>query len=493
MNVHFSLSVSLSENTRCDCREQLQMPLRYIQEHGGAIIYLQQEGRGIGLANKVAAYALQDNGMDTVDANLHLGFPEDARQYGMVPSILQNMGIQSIQLMSNNPRKMRRLRALGVTIDDVIPMVIPKANHYNRKYLETKVIRMNHTDIGTMLQLQPDYATSTHLTSTTIDAAAAAKSPLQFQQLQPQQHVRKNGIMTPLKSTTGITKSQPTTQQNTLQQQQQHSKTWIYEGTTKAAKAVTQALLDDHPHQTGVAAREDGYCFGRQSVEDAIAAVQRGEMVVVVDDENRENEGDFIIPGSKVTPEVMATMIRYSSGVICVALESERMEELDIAPMVKVNQDPKGTAFGISVDAAHGISTGISAKDRAITIQLLADPRTTAKDLVRPGHIFPLRSRAGGTLTRDGHTEASVDLSKLAGLYPCGVLCEIVSEENPVEMARLPELKRFCKKYGYTLTSIVDIAQYRRELLQQQEQQQQTEQQQQIPTTTESSQDIIIT
>lgn len=423
------------------------MALRYIQEHGGAILYLQQEGRGIGLANKVAAYALQDDGMDTVDANLHLGFPEDARQYGMVPSILQNMGIKSIKLMSNNPRKTQRLRALGVTIDDIIPMVVPNANYYNRKYLETKVIRMNHTDIGAMLKLQPEYTTTTP------------------SKTHPLQHVRKNGIMTPHKPTTTTTSNN----KPSLQPQQKQHSTWIYEGTTKAAKAVAQALLDDQPHQTGVAAREDGYCFGKQSVEDAIAAVQRGEMVVVVDDEKRENEGDFIIPASKVTPEVMATMIRYSSGVICVAMESKRMEELDIGPMVQVNQDPKGTAFGVSVDASQGITTGISAKDRAITIQLLANPRATSQDFVRPGHIFPLRSREGGTLNRDGHTEASVDLSKLAGLYPCGVLCEIVSEENPVEMARLPELKRFCKKHGYILTSIVDIAQYRREIEQQQE------------------------
>jgi 3,4-dihydroxy 2-butanone 4-phosphate synthase/GTP cyclohydrolase II len=245
---------------------------------------------------------------------------------------------------------------------------------------------------------------------------------------------------------------------------------WIYEGATKAAKAVAQALLDEQEaaaasqQQTGVSAREDGYCFGKQSVEDAIAAVQRGEMVVVVDDENRENEGDFIIPASKVTPEVMATMVRFSSGVICVAMEAQRMEELEIHQMVSVNQDPKGTAFGVSVDAKHGITTGISATDRAITIQLLANPKATSTDFARPGHIFPLRAREGGTLKRDGHTEASVDLSKLAGLYPCGVLCEIVSEENPVEMARLPELKRFCKKHAYILTSIVDIAQYRREM-----------------------------
>jgi len=140
---------------RCDCKEQLQMSLKYIQEHGGAVIYLQQEGRGIGLANKVAAYALQDSGMDTVDANTHLGFPEDSRQYGVVPGILRDMGIDSIQLMTNNPYKVDRLRKLGVKVEGTIPMVVNSPTAHNRRYLETKVERMNHTDIGAILQNPP--------------------------------------------------------------------------------------------------------------------------------------------------------------------------------------------------------------------------------------------------------------------------------------------------------------------------------------------------
>merc|ERR1719384_1180216 len=133
--------------------------------------------------------------------------------------------------------------------------------------------------------------------------------------------------------------------------------------------------------------------------------------------------------------------------------------------MVTNNEDPKNTAFSVTVDAcsAHGITTGISASDRTKTLNLLASDTSVADDFCRPGHIFPLRAKDGGVLTRDGHTEAAVDLSRLAGRHPSGVLCEIVSEENPSEMARLPELKRFCKRYGYVLTSIVDIAQYRRE------------------------------
>merc|ERR1712071_11670 len=146
-------------------------------------------------------------------------------------------------------------------------------------------------------------------------------------------------------------------------------------------------------------------------------------------------------------------------------MEGKRMDELKLPAMVTNNEDPKGTAFSVSVDATseHGITTGISAIDRATTIRLLGDPQRSATDFHRPGHIFPLRSKANGVLARDGHTEASVDLSRLAGCNPVGVLCEIVSEENPVEMSRLPELKRFCKKHGFVITSIVDIAQYRRD------------------------------
>jgi 3,4-dihydroxy 2-butanone 4-phosphate synthase/GTP cyclohydrolase II len=191
----------------------------------------------------------------------------------------------------------------------------------------------------------------------------------------------------------------------------------------------------------------------------------------------------------------MAMIVRYSSGVICIAMEGKRMDQLKLPAMVTNNEDPKSTAFSVSVDAtekhgkcffcpslkranyvpsitAHlvsnespslGITTGISAGDRAKTVNLLADPNAKALDFARPGHIFPLRAREGGVLARDGHTEAAVDLSALAGRSPSGILCEIVSEENPVEMARLPELKRFCKKHGFVLTSIVDIAQYRRD------------------------------
>merc|ERR1719223_1444591 len=240
----------------------------------------------------------------------------------------------------------------------------------------------------------------------------------------------------------------------------------INDGEEMAANAVVMALFDDDDEaDEGVTANDDGYCFGRQSVEDAIAAVGRGEIVVVVDDMDRENEGDFIMAADLCTPETMATIIRYSSGVICIGMEGERMDELKLPAMVVDSEDPKETAFSVTVDATskHGITTGISAGDRSKTLNLLASKDSTALDFCRPGHIFPLRAREGGVLSRDGHTEAAVDFSRLAGRHPSGVLCEIVSEENPSEMARLPELKRFCKKHGFVLTSIVDLAQYRKD------------------------------
>lgn len=416
---------------RCDCKEQLKLGLEMIRDNGGAIIYLQQEGRGIGIANKIAAYALQDGGMDTVDANLHLGLPEDARQYGVVPSILEDLNIKSIRLMTNNPRKVKRMRDLGVDVSGTIPVVV-EANEFNRKYIKTKVERMNHKNFGDMLSLDN------------------MKPP-------PNEELLVSSALNEVMlSNVKTGKSQPV------------AETYINDGEELAAAAVTSALYDlnsDSDFQEGVTARSDGYCFGRESVEEAITAMARGEIVVVVDDMDRENEGDFIMAADKATPETIATIVRYSSGVICVGMEGDRMDELKLPAMLTNNEDPKGTAFSVTVDASeeHGITTGISAADRAKTIQLLANAKATATDFCRPGHIFPLRGRKGGVLERDGHTEASIDLSRLAGCSPNGVLCEIVSEENPAEMARLPELKRFCKKHGYVLTSIVDIAQYRRD------------------------------
>jgi 3,4-dihydroxy 2-butanone 4-phosphate synthase/GTP cyclohydrolase II len=414
------LTSEVFRSQRCDCKEQLKMALEYLSKNGGAIIYLQQEGRGIGLANKIAAYALQDSGMDTVDANLHLGFAEDCRQYGVIPAILADLKIGSIKLMTNNPRKVDRLRGLGVDVTDTVPMVIPETNIYNHKYLEAKHDRMNHTNL----------------------------SPL----------FAKNANMMP--------KRIPTSPKKIINEGEEMAANAVHLSLTVDGQSVQEDATVTEETQIGVLANEDGYCFGRKSVQDAIAAVKDGKMVVVVDDMNRENEGDLIMAADACTPKDMATIVRYSSGVICIAMEGKQMDQLKLPAMVINNEDPKSTAFSVSVDATkeHGITTGISAADRAKTVNLLADPNMKAKDFSRPGHIFPLRAREGGVLARDGHTEAAVDLSVLAGRSPSGILCEIVSEENPVEMARLPELKRFCKKHGFVMTSIVDIAQYRRDM-----------------------------
>ena len=195
-------------------------------------------------------------------------------------------------------------------------------------------------------------------------------------------------------------------------------------------------------------------------IEKAIDEIRAGRMVVVVDDEDRENEGDLIFAADKCTPEHITFMVKHCSGIICVPMEAERLEELQLPLMAPNPSDPLGTAFTISVDARDGTSTGISAADRATTVRTLIDPRTRPQDLGRPGHVFPLRYTAGGVLRRAGHTEAAVDLARMAGSYPAGVLCEIVSDDGT--MARLPELLRFAEEHDLSIISIADLIAYRR-------------------------------
>ncbi len=199
------------------------------------------------------------------------------------------------------------------------------------------------------------------------------------------------------------------------------------------------------------------------SIPEAVAAISRGEIVVVVDDEDRENEGDLIMAAEFATAETIAFFVRHTSGVICVPLTGERLDELDIPLMVRdaSNTEAQRTAFTYSVDYRHGTSTGISAGDRAATIRSLIDPATRPGDLARPGHIFPLRYATGGTLKRAGHTEAAVDLARMAGLYPAGVLCEVVNEDG--SMARVPDLVEFCKRHDLLLVSIAELIRYRRQ------------------------------
>jgi 3,4-dihydroxy 2-butanone 4-phosphate synthase / GTP cyclohydrolase II len=195
-------------------------------------------------------------------------------------------------------------------------------------------------------------------------------------------------------------------------------------------------------------------------VEEAIADIEAGRMVIVVDDHDRENEGDIIVAAERVTAEHIGFMVRYGSGIICVPMEGDRLEELQLPLMIAQNEESMGTAFTISVDARDGTTTGISAADRAHTIRTLIDPRSKPHDLARPGHIFPLRYTPGGVLRRAGHTEASVDLARLAGLYPAGVVCEVVNEDGT--MARLDDLERFAKEHELSIISIADLIAYRR-------------------------------
>ena len=195
-------------------------------------------------------------------------------------------------------------------------------------------------------------------------------------------------------------------------------------------------------------------------VEDAIAEIAAGRMVIVVDDADRENEGDLIFAADKVTPELVGFMVRHCSGIICVPLEGERLERLNLPLMAPDNTEAMKTAFTVSVDAVSGTTTGISAADRAATIAALVSDTTQPSDLARPGHIFPLRYTPGGVLRRAGHTEAAVDLARLAGLTPAGVLCELVNEDGT--MARMPDLERFAEEHHLVIISIADLISFRR-------------------------------
>ncbi|MGC8588480.1 MAG: bifunctional 3,4-dihydroxy-2-butanone-4-phosphate synthase/GTP cyclohydrolase II [Hydrogenobaculum sp.] len=197
------------------------------------------------------------------------------------------------------------------------------------------------------------------------------------------------------------------------------------------------------------------------SIEEAIEDIRNGKMLIVVDDPSRENEGDLVMAAEFVTPEAINFMATHGRGLICLTLEGKRCDELSLHPMVSINTDPKGTAFCVSIDAhpKHGTTTGISAFDRAKTIKLAISEDAKPSDFIRPGHVFPIRAKEGGVLERAGHTEASVDLAKLAGLYPAGVICEIMNKDGT--MARLPELQTFAKAFNLKIITIEDLIKYR--------------------------------
>jgi 3,4-dihydroxy 2-butanone 4-phosphate synthase/GTP cyclohydrolase II len=195
-------------------------------------------------------------------------------------------------------------------------------------------------------------------------------------------------------------------------------------------------------------------------IEEVLDELREGRMVIVVDDENRENEGDLVLAAEKVTPEAINFMAKHGRGLICMPCTPERLDELEIPPMVSRNTSLHETGFAVSVGAKYKITTGISARDRAVTIQTILDPMTRPEDLSRPGHVFPLRARKGGVLERAGHTEAAVDLARMAGLYPAGVICEIMKEDGT--MARLPDLEKFAEKFGLKMVTIADLIRFRR-------------------------------
>jgi len=345
---------------RCDCGGQLDLAMRAIAGEGrGVLIYEHQEGRGIGLMAKLRAYALQDGGLDTVDANHALGFTADGRDFALSAAILRQLFVRRVRLLSNNPRKSRALAAAGVEVVEQLACEVPPTPH-SLPYLRAKQERMGH--------------------SLTLGRPGGAPAGPPF-----------------------------------------------------------------------------------ATVEAALAELRAGRMVVVVDDEGRENEGDLTMAAEMVTPEAINFMATHGKGLVCLALTGERLHELDLPAMVSDNTALGGTAFTVSIDAkGHGVTTGISAHDRAHTIRTAIDPRCRPRDLARPGHVFPLRARAGGVLERRGHTEAAVDLARLAGFSPAGVICEIVNDDGT--MARVPDLVQFCRQHGLVMITVAALARHRAEL-----------------------------
>ena len=349
---------------RCDCNDQLQLAMQRIASEGrGLVIYEFQEGRGIGLMAKLRAYALQDTGLDTVEANDQLGFAADYRDFSLPAAILYELGVMQVRLLTNNPRKAHALAAAGIEIVERIPCEAAP-NPHAFAYLRAKKEKMGH-----LLHLHQ----------------------------------------------------------------------------TSAANHAN----DSSPEKHALA-----------SIDEAIRQLRAGRMIVVVDDEDRENEGDLTMAAEMITPESINFMATHGRGLICLAMTGERLDELRLPPMVSDNTALHGTAFTVSIDAnVLGVTTGISARDRAHTIRAATDPKYSAKDFARPGHVFPLRARAGGVLERRGQTEAAVDLARLAGMTPAGVICEIVKDDGT--MARVPDLIAFCEKHKLLMVSVADLVTYR--------------------------------
>ena len=314
------------------------------------MIYEYQEGRGIGLMAKLRAYELQDQGLDTIEANHALGFEADYRDYRLPVAILCDLGIDRVRLLSNNPDKVRALAEVGIGVVEQIPCE-GKPTPYSLGYLKTKKERLGHT-----LTLEPGD-------------------------------------------------------------------------------------------------------FEPATIDQAIREIRAGRMVVVVDDEDRENEGDLTMAAEMITPEAVNFMATQGRGLVCLAMTGDKLDRMQLGPMTPDNGALGGTAFMVSIDArGEDMTTGISAAERARTIRTAVHANSRPEHLARPGHVFPLRARTGGVLERRGHTEAAVDLARLAGFAPAGVICEIVNDDGT--MARVPDLGRFCRKHGLMMITIADLVRY---------------------------------
>jgi len=217
-------------------------------------------------------------------------------------------------------------------------------------------------------------------------------------------------------------------------------------------------MPEHHPATSPADAEQSAGSFS--PIEDAIEEIRRGRMVVVCDDETRENEGDLTMAAQFATPEAINFMAKHGRGLICLSLTAERCDELGLDLMAAKNESPFNTAFTVSIEAAEGVTTGISAHDRAHTIQVVMDPHSSPSDIVQPGHVFPLKAKDGGVLERAGQTEAAVDLARLAGLIPAGVICEIMNEDGT--MARVPDLVPYCERHGLKMITVADLIAYRR-------------------------------
>ncbi|KAM6496977.1 3,4-dihydroxy-2-butanone 4-phosphate synthase [Amanita muscaria] len=232
-----------------------------------------------------------------------------------------------------------------------------------------------------------------------------------------------------------------------------------------APAPLIQSLARDNAQQwmpkSDVAPKRSSFTF--DSMKEALAAFAAGEFLIVMDDKDRENEGDLIIAAAQCTTEKMAWMIKHTSGYVCIALPGERLKGLNIPMMVQENEDPLRTAYAVTVDYKYGTTTGISAHDRALTVRALASPTSTADDFVRPGHVVPLRAREGGVITRKGHTESALDLCLLTGQRPGGVLCEIVNDDIQGTMARRDDCRALADRYGIRMISVEMIAQWRKQ------------------------------